>query len=259
MRSACSTVCARAGVGRAKLAPLATDTQTSHRQCTGAAWPSAAAKQRLCSRVHLRLCYFSSVNSNGFTVWLTGLPCSGKSTVARNLARRLLRRGRRVEVLDGDLVRQSLSYGLGFGREDRDRNIQRIAFVANLLSRNDVVVIVAVVSPYRAARDEARRSLSHFFEVHIDCPLSECEKRDVKGMYKRARAGELRGFTGVDDPYEVPLNADLVVSTNLESSDQSAARVESALIEAQLLGHNDPDLGDTPELEQRYSQLFLWR
>lgn len=199
------------------------------------------------------------MNSNGFTVWLTGLPCSGKSTVSRNLARRLLRRGRRVEVLDGDLVRQSLSYGLGFGREDRDRNIQRIAFVANLLSRNDVVVIVAVVSPYRAARDEARRSLAHFFEVHIDCPLSECEKRDVKGMYKRARAGELRGFTGVDDPYEVPLNADLVVSTNLMSSDESAARVESALIEAHLLSDNDPDLGDTPEVEERYSQLFLWR
>lgn len=199
------------------------------------------------------------MNGNGFTVWLTGLPCSGKSTVARNLARRFLRRGRRVEVLDGDLVRQSLSYGLGFSREDRDRNILRVAFVANLLARNDVVVIVAVVSPYRAAREEARRSLSRFFEVHVDCPLGECERRDVKGMYKRARAGELRGFTGVDDPYEVPLNPDLLVSTHLESSDQSAARVESALVEAQLLNANDPDLGDTAELEQRYSQLFVWR
>jgi len=199
------------------------------------------------------------VNSAGFTIWLTGLPCSGKSTIARKLARRLLRRGRRVEVLDGDLVRQSLSYGLGFSREDRDRNIRRVAFVANLLSRNDVVVIVAVVSPYRAARDEARRSVHGFFEVYVDCPVSECERRDVKGMYKRARAGELRGFTGVDDPYEVPLAPELSVSTDLQSSDESAARVESALVEAQRLSASDPDLGESAELEQRYAELFVWR
>ncbi|HEY0468926.1 MAG TPA: adenylyl-sulfate kinase [Polyangiaceae bacterium] len=204
------------------------------------------------------MCYFSTVNGNGFTVWLTGLPCSGKSTVARNLARRFLRRGRRVEVLDGDLVRQSLSHGLGFSREDRDRNIQRVAFVANLLARNDVIVIVAIVSPYRAARDQARRTLQRFFEVHVDCPISECERRDVKGMYKRARAGELRGFTGVDDPYEIPLNPDFVISTHLQSSDESAANVESALVESKLLSALDPDLGNTPEVEQRYSQLFVW-
>jgi len=199
------------------------------------------------------------VDNTGFTIWLTGLPCSGKSTIARNLARRLLRRGRRVEVLDGDLIRQSLSYGLGFSREDRDRNILRVAFVANLLARNGVVVIVAVVSPYRAARDEARRQLSRFFEVHVDCPLTECERRDVKGMYKRARAGELRGFTGVDDPYEAPLAPELTVSTSLQSSEQSAASVEAALLDSQLLSESDPDLGETPELEQRYSQLFVWR
>jgi adenylylsulfate kinase len=199
------------------------------------------------------------VNSNGFTVWLTGLPCSGKSTLARKLARQVLRRGRRVEVLDGDLVRQSLSYGLGFNREDRDRNVLRVAFVANLLARNDVVVIVAVVSPYRAARDQARRSLQRFFEVHVDCPVSECERRDVKGMYKRARAGDIHGFTGVDDPYEVPLQPELTVSTDLQSSDESAARIESALLEHQLLRASDPDLGDTPELERRYAELFVWR
>ncbi|HET7543068.1 MAG TPA: adenylyl-sulfate kinase [Polyangiaceae bacterium] len=199
------------------------------------------------------------MNSIGFTVWLTGLPCSGKSTLARDLARRFLRRGRKVEVLDGDLVRQSLSYGLGFSREDRDRNIQRVAFVANLLARNDVIVIVAVVSPYRAARDSARRSLQRFFEVHVDCPISECERRDVKGMYKRARAGELRGFTGVDDPYEVPLEPELTVSTNQQSSDESAARIELALVESGWLGKNDPDLGETPELAQRHAQLFVWR
>jgi|SRR6187551_1655674 len=199
------------------------------------------------------------MGSTGFTIWLTGLPCSGKSTIARQLARRLLRRGRRVEVLDGDLIRQSLSYGLGFNREDRDRNVLRVAFVANLLSRNDVVVIVAVVSPYREARAEARRLLQRFFEVHVDCPLEECERRDVKGMYKRARAGEVRGFTGVDDPYETPLEPELVVSTNFQSSDESAARVETKLLESQLLSVNDPDLADSPELERRYSELFVWR
>jgi adenylyl-sulfate kinase len=199
------------------------------------------------------------VKSTGFTIWLTGLPCSGKSTIARTLARRLLRRGRRVEVLDGDLVRQSLSYGLGFSREDRDRNILRVAFVANLLARNDVIVIVAVVSPYREARAEARRTTHGFFEVHVDCPLGECERRDVKGMYKKARAGELRGFTGVDDPYEVPLEPELSLLTNLQSSDESAARVESALLEARLLSTSDPDLGESAALEQRYSELFVWR
>jgi adenylylsulfate kinase len=199
------------------------------------------------------------MGSSGFTIWLTGLPCSGKSTIARGLARRLLRRGRRVEVLDGDLIRQSLSYGLGFNREDRDRNVLRVAFVANLLARNDVVVIVAVVSPYREARAEARQLLQRFFEVHVDCPVQECERRDVKGMYKRARAGEVRGFTGVDDPYEAPLEPELVVSTNSQSSDESAARVEAKLLESRLLSVNDPDLGDTPELERRYSELFVWR
>lgn len=205
------------------------------------------------------MCYFRPVESSGFTIWLTGLPCSGKSTIARTLARRLLARGRRVEVLDGDLIRQSLSYGLGFSREDRDRNILRVAFVANLLARNDVIVIVAVVSPYRAARDEARRVLQRFFEVHVDCPLNECERRDVKGMYKRARAGELRGFTGVDDPYEAPLQPELTLSTSLQSSDESAARVEAALVEARLLGANDSELVDSAEVERRYSELFVWR
>lgn len=199
------------------------------------------------------------MNDQGFTVWLTGLPCSGKSTVARKLARALLRRGRRVEVLDGDIVRQNLSYGLGFSREGRDRNIRRIAFVASLLARNGVIVVVAVVSPYRAARDEARRLLGDFFEVHVDCPASECERRDVKGMYKRARAGELRGFTGVDDPYEAPLNPELSLLTDRQSSEDSVARVEAALLETGRLSVSDPDLGDTPEIERRYSELFVWR
>lgn len=199
------------------------------------------------------------LHERGFTVWLTGLPCSGKSTIARELARALLQRGRRVEVLDGDIVRQNLSYGLGFSREDRDRNIRRIAFVANLLARNGVIVIVALVSPYRAARDEARRLLVDFFEVHVDCPGVECERRDVKGMYKRARAGELRGFTGVDDPYEAPLNPELTVLTDRQSSEESVASLEAALVQAGRLDPNDPSLGDTREVEQRYSELFVWR
>jgi adenylyl-sulfate kinase len=148
---------------------------------------------------------------------------------------------------------------LGFSREDRDRNILRVAFVAQLLARNDVVVIVAVVSPYRAARDEARRVLQRFFEVHVDCPLIECERRDVKGMYKRARAGELRGFTGVDDPYEVPLAAELTLSTSQQSSEESAERVEAALVESGLLSASDPVSTDSPEIERRYSELFVWR
>lgn len=195
----------------------------------------------------------------GFTIWLTGLPCSGKSTIARELARKLIRRGRRVEVLDGDIVRQNLSYGLGFSREDRDRNIRRVAFVANMLARNGVIVIVALVSPYRAAREEARQTLGAFFEVHVECPASECERRDVKGMYKRARAGELRGFTGVDDPYEPPVDAELTLRTDNQSSAESVLGVESALLALGRLRADDPDLGDSPDVERRMAELFVWR
>ncbi len=133
------------------------------------------------------------------------------------------------------MLRQNLSYDLGFDREDRHRHVLRVAFVANLLARNGVVAIIALVSPYRDARDEARRTLSRFFEVHVDCPVAECEKRDVKGMYRRARSGELRGFTGVDAPYEAPQHPELTVATNLRSVDETAACIESALIEAGLL------------------------
>jgi adenylylsulfate kinase len=199
------------------------------------------------------------VNDAGFTVWLTGLPCSGKSTIALGLARKLLRRGRAVEVLDGDVVRQSLSHGLGFSRADRDLNTARVAFVANLLARNGVVVVVALVSPYRAARDEARRFLGEFFEVHVSCSLSECERRDVKGMYGRARAGTLQGFTGVDAPYEPPLRPELTLLTEHQSSDDSVTSVERALLAAGRLSPSDPDLGNCPEVESRYARLFIRR
>lgn len=161
----------------------------------------------------------------GLTIWLTGLPCSGKSTIAERLRRLLGARGRRVEVLDGDLVRAGLSPDLGFGRADRDANVRRIAFVAQLLTRNGVCVIVAAVSPYAEARRRAREHIGDFVEVHVDCPLAECERRDVKGMYARARAGELRGFTGVDDPYEPPEAPEITLCTSEQDADQSARMV----------------------------------
>jgi adenylylsulfate kinase len=173
----------------------------------------------------------------GFTLWLTGLPCSGKSTVAESLADALRRAGKLVEVLDGDALRQNLSHGLGFSREDRDRNVQRIAFVANLLARNGVIVIVAAVSPYRAARNEARATLQRFVEVHVDCPARECERRDVKGMYKKARAGVLPHFTGIDDPYEAPERPEIALHTDHETIGQSVARI---LLVLGKLGYASP-------------------
>ncbi len=165
----------------------------------------------------------------GCTIWLTGLPCSGKSTIARFLAERILEQGRLVEILDGDVVRQSLSQGLGFTPEDRERNVRRVGFVANLLSRNGVVVIVALVSPYRATRAEVRADIGRFVEVHVDCPLSECERRDVKGMYRKARAGALQRFTGVDDPYEPPEQPEITLHTERETVEESAKRVLGVL------------------------------
>lgn len=182
--------------------------------------------------IAFNLVKMSSVS--GFTLWLTGLPCAGKSTIAQGLAGALLERGRRVEVLDGDAIRQNLSYGLGFTREDRDRNVLRLAFVANLLARNGVIVIVAAVSPYRAARAEARQLLRGFVEIHVNCPAHECERRDVKGMYRKARAGTLPGFTGIDDPYEAPTDAEIVLRTDLETAEESIARTFEGL---QLLGY----------------------
>lgn len=173
-----------------------------------------------------------AANGGGFTVWLTGLSGAGKSTIAEGLAEELRRRGLPVEVLDGDVVRKSLSKGLGFSREDRDENIRRIGFVAGLLARNGVAVIVAAISPYRSTRDEVRASLGDFVEVHVDAPLEVCEKRDTKGLYAKARAGELKGFTGIDDPYEAPLSPEVVCRTGEESPTASVARVLT-LLEAQ--------------------------
>jgi adenylylsulfate kinase len=161
----------------------------------------------------------------GATVWLTGLSGSGKTTIAKYLEKLLHERGAKVEILDGDIVRTNLSKGLGFSKEDRDTNISRIGFVANLLSRNGVVAITAAISPYRSVRDAVREHTDRFVEVYVDAPLEVCESRDVKGMYAKARAGEIKGFTGIDDPYEEPLAAEVVCKTAGETVEESALKI----------------------------------
>ncbi len=181
--------------------------------------------------------------SGGFTLWFTGLSGAGKTTIAQIVERDLRERGLRVEVLDGDVVRTHLSKGLGFSREDRDTNIRRIAFVANLLTRNGVGVIVAAISPYRALRDEARAAIGRFVEVFVSAPLEECARRDVKGLYKKAMAGEIPAFTGVSDPYEEPLAPELVAETMKEGPEDSARRVIATL---ERLGHLPaPEVGES--------------
>ena len=170
--------------------------------------------------------------TTGVTIWFTGLSGAGKSTIANLLESELRARGRKVEVLDGDVVRTHLSKGLGFSKEDRDTNIRRIGWVCEVLSRNDVVAISAAISPYRAVRDEVReRHAGRFVEIFIDVPLEVAIQRDVKGLYKKALAGEIKGFTGVDDPYEPPLDPELVIHTDRETPEQSAGRILEALRE----------------------------
>ena len=168
--------------------------------------------------------------TTGLTIWFTGLSGAGKSTISEILERELRAAGRKVEVLDGDVVRTHLSKGLGFSKEDRDTNIRRIGWVCEVLSRNDVFAIAAAISPYRAVRDEIReRHQGRFFEVFIDVPLEVAIERDTKGLYKKALAGELKGFTGIDDPYEAPLDPELVIHTDQETPAASAERILSAL------------------------------
>jgi adenylylsulfate kinase len=169
------------------------------------------------------------IESKGLILWLTGLSSSGKTTVAKGVERELRERSCLVELLDGDVVRTNLSKGLGFSREDREINIRRLGFVANLLSRNGVVAIVAAISPYQAARDQVRKTTENFIEVYINAPLEVCEKRDIKGLYAMARAGEIKAFTGIDDPYEEPLNPDIVCYTSEESVEASIAKVVAEL------------------------------
>ena len=166
----------------------------------------------------------------GFTLWLTGLSGAGKSTLASAVAERLRAEGAAVEVLDGDEVREHLSKGLGFSREDRDINVRRIAYVAKLLCRNGVAVITAAISPYRATREEARREIGEgFIEVYVNASLEECIRRDVKGLYNKAIAGAITSFTGVSDPYEPPTHPDVEVNTERETLAESVEKVLDTL------------------------------
>jgi adenylyl-sulfate kinase len=172
-----------------------------------------------------------SSDQRGFTLWLTGLSGSGKTTIAKVIEQELRRRELKVERLDGDIVRQSLTRDLGFSKEDRDKNIERVTFVAKLLTRNGVGVLCAFISPYRERRAKSRREIGEFIEVYVECPLEVCAGRDVKGMYSKAFAGEIQNFTGVSDPYEAPQNPEITCHTDGETPDESAAKVISYLEE----------------------------
>lgn len=161
----------------------------------------------------------------GFTLWLTGMSGAGKSTISEELISRFRSAGAKAELLDGDIVRTNLSQGLGFSREDRDINVRRIGFVADLLSRNGVIVVVAAISPYRNTREELRTKIANFVEVHVDCPVEVLARRDVKGLYKKAMAGEVEQFTGISDPYEAPLEPALVVRSDRETVIESADKI----------------------------------
>ena len=171
----------------------------------------------------------------GATIWLTGLSGSGKSTVANLVAKRLREVGAKVEILDGDVVRTNLSKGLGFSKEDRDTNIRRIGFVCGLLSRHGVIAIAAAISPYSRVRDEVRATTTNFIEVFADCPLDTLIERDVKGLYKRALAGEIKNFTGVSDPYESPENPEVRIDSGAQTPNESAAAVWDYLVRSGVL------------------------
>jgi adenylyl-sulfate kinase len=169
--------------------------------------------------------------TSGYTIWFTGLSGAGKSTLAELLAQQLGVAGKRVEVLDGDVIRTHLSKGLGFSKEDRDTNIRRIGWVCEILSRNDVVAIAAAISPYREIRDEVRERIGRFVEVFVEVPLEIAIERDTKGLYKKAIAGEIKQFTGISDPYEPPLHPEVIIHSAEESPEQSAARIIEKLRE----------------------------
>lgn len=173
--------------------------------------------------------------TSGCTIWFTGVSGSGKSTLSTLLAEHLRAAGARVEVLDGDVVRTQLSRGLGFSQADREENIRRVGFVCELLSRNGVIAIAAVISPYRAGRDEVRSRIPGFFEIYLHCPLEVLVQRDPKGLYKKALAGEIANFTGISDPYEPPLAAEVVIDSSLETPEESLARILQALARHGLL------------------------
>jgi adenylylsulfate kinase len=172
--------------------------------------------------------------TRGVTIWFTGLPCSGKTTIADRVAEVLREKGHKVERLDGDIVRKGLTSDLGFSKEDRDENIKRVTFVAKLLTRNGVKVLATFVSPYIERRRKSREEIGEFMEVYVRCSVEECIRRDVKGMYRKALAGEITGFTGVDDPFEEPPNPELILDTDKETVEES---VQKALEKMESLGY----------------------
>lgn len=184
------------------------------------------------------------MSSKGFTIWFTGLSGAGKSTLSEAIQRRLNAHGRNVEILDGDIVRTHLSKGLGFSREDRDTNIKRIAFVCSLLTRNGAVCISAAISPYREAREWARKEIGNFVEVYVKCPLEVCRDRDVKGLYKLVDEGKIKNFTGIDDPYEEPEYPELIIETDRETIEESLSRIFAKLEE---LGYLEPEAASEDE------------
>ena len=173
----------------------------------------------------------------GVTVWFTGLSGSGKTTISQALEKKLRAAGAKLEVLDGDIVRTNLTKGLGFSKEDRDENVRRIGFVSHLLTRNGVIVLVSAISPYRDVRDQVRARIGDFVEVYANTPVEVCEERDVKGLYKKARSGEIKNFTGISDPYEEPLTPEVNCETANETLEESVNKVMSKLEE---LGYLSP-------------------
>jgi len=176
----------------------------------------------------------------GFVLWFTGLSGAGKSTISSLLEERLRAAGAKVEVLDGDVVRTHLSKGLGFSKEDRDINIRRIGFVAELLARHGVIVIVAAISPYRQVREEVRTTIPDFVEVYVECPIEVLAERDVKGLYKKALAGEIPHFTGVSDPYEPPLAPEVTVHSSRQTPEESSAAIWATLERLGLISFDRP-------------------
>ncbi len=194
----------------------------------------------------------------GFTLWFTGLSGAGKTTLAQEIEMELLERGLPVEVLDGDVIRENLSKGLGYSKEDRDINIRRIGFVCNLLARNDVVAIAAAIAPYRDTRREVREKIGRFVMVHCDCPIEVLKERDPKGLYKKALAGEIKNFTGIDDPYEPPEKPEIACHTDQETVEESVAKIMKTL---EILGYipamesADYDSEEEGKIKQRLKDL----